>query len=217
MLTLFVGTLTDYFRAATPIDDRPPRDAFQSRVEQWRAYISDGLRQAGHLNQDLAWSEEPQEAFTHVLTVPALQALRIALVHARTGCSEPAPAKLPEDFDSHPAWREAVDSDFEELGGYDQILVPEIWLPGSTFEFTFECPYPDGHEAQAGAVPALQRQLADVERTRFPSTPGERLSWREEIPQETRDMLTLSRFAFAAFDAAVEEARTRALPLLLHW
>ena len=215
MLTIFVGTLTDYFRAGFPKDDRPDRAQLQPRVEEWRKYITDGLVGAGHVESAPNWSEEPQEAFTHVLTVEALQALRLLLVHTH-GCAEP-PTELPAKFDEHPKWKEAFDGGFEEAGAFDQILVPEMWWPDAEFDFTFECPYPDGHEVQSGSIGALRRQLLEVGRSKLPGTTAQRDEWRTDVPQGTRDMATLTRYAFAALDASVTEAVQRGLPMLLHW
>lgn len=215
MLTLFVGTLTDYFRAGFPAEERPPREPLEARVTSWRDYISGGLVGNGHLASPLAWDESPQEAFTHVLTVEALQALRLLLVHG-DGCDAP-PTELPQDYSRHPRWTEAAADNFESCGAFDQVLVPELWLPNAEFDFTFECPYPDGHEAHAGSVSALKRQLHEVGRSKLPGTPEQRNAWRADVPQGTRDLLELARFAYAAFETATDESERRGLPVLLHW
>lgn len=217
-LTLFVGTLTDYFapalrRQAEAAGQPLERAQVQPRVEGWLEYLNGGLVGNGHLDQPMSWSEAQQEAYTHGLGIDALRALKLLLVHGR-GCEDP-PATLPDNPDSHPRWVEAVEADFEEIG-FDQILVPELWLPGS-FDFTFECPYPDGHEAKAGSLGALRLQLTEVGRTRLPSTDAERAAWGAEQPTGTRDLLTLARFAYSALDAACTRAETCGLPLLLHW
>ncbi len=211
--SLYAGTITDYFSAALrqQTGSAPERDEVRARVDAWRKYLSDGLMGTGHLVMPLLWSEDEQELFKHQLGPDSLQALRLFLVHGIG--SVDAPDELPTFPEEHPKWKEAVADDFQGTG-FDQILVPELWLPGD-FDFTFDCPYPDGHEVQAGSLGALRTQLNEVGRMRLPTTESQREEFDKAVPTG-RNLETLARFAYVALERSCNEALDRGLPLLVH-
>jgi hypothetical protein len=219
-LAFHVGPLTDYFLAAVRQDAvragdpgaAPSRDQVRERIEEWQAFVSDGLVASGHVRNPVRWSEDPAPAWTFGLPADAVRALKLLLVH---GDDPPPPEQLPDDPEQHPVWRAAVEADFGEHPHPD-VLVPEFWLPGD-HDFTFRCPYPDGHEVQTGWTrPLLASCRAITDRLVIGG--ADAASGLAAGPAPARDdgVRALAAFAAAAFLLAAERAVAHDLPLLIH-
>ncbi len=186
----------------------------RGRIEQWRAWVSDGLQRQGHLSRPLDWPEvEGPSASLPPVVVPveSLQALKLLLVH--DDGQGPAPAELPARPDLDPQWVAAAESGFDDVG-YAQVLVPEFWLPAS-FSFTFPCPYPDGHEIQAGSLDDLRSQLHEVTEKVFQTTPFDWPRWEAGGEPSTRATRVLAQRAVAAIGRQAEAAWSAGQPMWL--
>jgi hypothetical protein len=214
-LEIHVGPLTAFFgpavraeaaRAGAPAPDLAE---VRARIVAWRTWIADGLRRAGHLERPLDW-DEAAEAPAERLLLPAdaLRALKLLLA---IGSLDRAPALLPERPELDPRWIAEAEAGFAEHP-YPQLMVPEFWLPGD-FDFTFACPWPDGHEVQTGSVGALAGQLARVRESLLGGTPFDVLVWAQEI-EPTRALAPLARHAVGVLEQAVARALERGQPIL---
>ena len=94
--------------------------------------------------------------------------------------------------------------------------MPEFWLPGD-HDFTFLCPYPDGHEVQTGWTGRLlteSRMVADRLLIGGAAAAGSLL--QAAPPQREDGLRALASFAIAALVTAAERAVSHRLPLLIH-
>ncbi len=144
------------------------------------------------------------------LDVDALRALKLWLVHDGQGT---APALLPRRPELDPRWLALAEAGFAKTA-WDQLLVPELWLPGDA-PFTFPCPYPDGHEVQAGWVDALRAQLRELHERKLAATPVDVRLFAATAPGDTRDLGVLARHAAAVLAGVADRAAARNLPMLL--
>ena len=223
-LRIYVGTLTAYFAGALRAGAASAPDAeaavdqamVRERILAWRTFVSEGLVRNGYLRRELDWDEEDEETKEAGLSVElpsdALRALKLILVHADS--SVPASRMLPEQPELDPVWVAASESDFAE-SSFDQILAPEFWLPGD-FDFTFACPYPDGHEVQAGSVGALAGQLAAVAERVFGGGVWDYVKWARDSSGSS-EVVPMARRAAALLWETARLASDRGKPMLLHF
>lgn len=218
-VALHVGPLTDYFLAAirrdAPDPDTPPapaREEVLDRVLGWRNFVSEGLVHNGHVSRPIEWSEEPAPTWTFGLPADSLRALKLLLVH---GADQSPPEQLPTAPEQHPLWVASAEAGFSDHPR-PNILVPEFWLPGD-YDFTFPCPYPDGHEIQTGwTVPLLAECRAVAEDLLIGGADAAR-SFADSTPPTTDDGLrALAAFGIAALLVAAERAVAHELPLMIH-
>ncbi|MBI5850118.1 MAG: hypothetical protein HZB39_03640 [Planctomycetes bacterium] len=214
-IAILVGPLAGYFgdgvrAAARENGEAPPDDdALRASVVAWREWISEGLEREGLLLRPLVWDESTPPDPGHALLLPALQALKLFLSH---GGSASCPPELPPDPELDPAWVALAESDFADTS-YDQLLVPELWLPAA-FDFTFACPLPDGHEVQAGSVDALLAQCAALRERLFAATPIDAAMWAE-APPSGAGVRALARHAAGRIERAASSAAASRVPMLL--
>jgi hypothetical protein len=210
-VSIFVGTLTTYFRDALRAagggsEPVPSLGQVRERILSWRDWISEGLVRDGHLARALDWPEDAAAA--PLLGRPGsdcLRALKLLLVYEDGGqCSVAPPARLPARPELDARWVAASEAKFAQ-SPWDHVLVPELWLP-TRFDFTFVCPYPDGHEVQAGSVVVLHEQLAELAVRVFRCSTDELGGGASAQLPADADLRTMARFA----------ARERSLPMLLH-
>lgn len=215
-LSLYVGSLTSHF--LTPLrvaargagQDEPDEASVREQIDAWRTWISAGLEANGLLPRPLAWDETAATDDTHDLAAHALQALKLFLAH---GGSPSCPPELPAQPAADPAWVAMAEADFQD-SPYDQILVPELWLPAA-FDFTFACPLPDGHELQTGSLDALLVQCTNLRERSFAGTPVDAVVWAEN-EVEGRGTRALARHALGRLERAASSASRRDVPMLLH-
>lgn len=216
-LTIRVGTLTAYFAAplrASGEFERPPSDdEVRARVLAWREWVGDGLRRLGHAKAPLDW-DEGAHAVAHETRLDAddLRALKLRLAYSGDAAFLP-PERLPKHPERDPRWIELAGRDFDG-SEYDQVLVPELWLPGDS-EFTFPCPYPDGHEVATGWLAALRRQLAQACGKLLGGAPGDCEAWARESPVDA-PLRARARRAAGALWCAATDADSRRVPMLIH-
>lgn len=214
-IAIRVGPLAGHFgdgvrAAALAAGESPPDDdALRASVVAWRDWISEGLELEGLLLRPLAWDETTPPDPDHELALTALQALKLFLAH---GGSASCPPELPAAPERDLAWVALAESDFADTP-YDQILVPELWLPAA-FDFTFACPLPDGHEVQAGSVDALLAQCAALRERLFAATPIDAAMWAETAPAG-RGVRALARHAAGRIERAASSAAASRVPMLL--
>lgn len=215
-VAIHVGPLVSHFAAgvraaARDAGETPPSDAeLRDSIAAWRAWISEGLEARGLLLRPLVWDEDQAPEPGHDLALAALQALKLFLAH---GGAASCPPELPDAPELDPAWRAMVDADFADTP-YDQLLVPELWLPAA-FDFTFACPLPDGHELLAGSVDGLLAQCAALRERLFAATPIDAALWAESAPSGPA-VRALARHALGRIERAAARAAARRVPMLLH-
>ncbi|MCC6786043.1 MAG: hypothetical protein IT457_24580 [Planctomycetes bacterium] len=215
-VAIHVGPLVSHFAAgvraaARDAGETPPSDAeLRDSIAAWRAWISEGLEARGLLLRPLVWDEDQAPEPGHDLALAALQALKLFLAH---GGAASCPPELPDAPELDPAWRAMVDADFADTP-YDQLLVPELWLPAA-FDFTFACPLPDGHELLAGSVDGLLAQCAALRERLFAATPIDAALWAESTPSGPA-VRALARHALGRIERAAARAAARRVPMLLH-
>lgn len=211
-----IGPLAEHFaeplrvaaRAAS--EEEPGLDVVRETVVAWRAWISEGLERNGLLARPLHWDEDASPDEPAELEVDALRALKLFLAH---GGSASCPPRLPEQPELDPAWIAMAQADFAD-SPYDQILVPEFWLPAA-FDFTFACPLPDGHELQTGSIDALLTQCATLRERLFAATPLDAAMWaKAEV--ESRGTRALARHALGVLEQTAGRAARAHLPMLMH-
>lgn len=214
-LAIHVGPLTPFFgpavRTAAAGEGAPEPDdaAVRARIEAWRAWIGDGLVRAGHLPAPPSWDEaDPVPPERALLPLDAVRALKLLVVHGEDGAPPP---ELPVRPELDPAWVAMAESGFADAE-YDQVLVPEFWLPGD-FAFTFSCPWPDGHEVQTGSVGALAGQLAALREKLLGGTPFDVALWAGATAP-ARDLRALARRAAGCLEQMARRALERRQPML---
>jgi hypothetical protein len=214
-IEIHVGPLTTFFgpavraeaaRAGAP---EPSDDAVRERIEGWRGWISEGLVERGLLTAPLAWDErDPRSPERVELAADALRALKLLLAYDDR---RHAPAQLPDRPESDAEWVARAETGFAEHP-YAQVMVPEFWLPEADLDFTFACPWPDGHEVQTGWAGALARQLAHLRENVLGGTPFDVLLWASGV-DDTREVITLARRAAATLENLAAHALERGLPM----
>lgn len=215
-LSIYVGTLTGYFgpaiRASGEFDPPPSDDAVRERVLEWRTWVGEGLQSRGHILESLDWDESATgDGSETPLEVDDLRALKLVLAY--TGQSNVLPpVELPAEPDHDPRWVELAANGFADHE-YPHLLVPEFWLPGE-FDFTFPCPYPDGHETETGSLGRLTAEIADACPRVFDATTADCAAWL--ITAQGTDLDDRARRAFATLCAAAHDAHGRGVPMLLH-
>ena len=215
-IALHLGPLSAYFAEGVRATARaegavePDDDALRASVIAWRTWISEGLEQRGLLVRPFDWDEAAAVDASHELELRAMQALKLFLAH---GGSASCPPELPSHPERDPAWIAMVEADFAD-SPYDQLLVPELWLP-APFDFTFACPLPDGHELQAGSLDALLAQCAALRERLFAGTPIDAAFWAEEDVTD-RGVRAMTRHALGRLERAASAAARAHAPMLMH-
>jgi hypothetical protein len=213
---LFIGPLAEFYREPLTVAARqegqaaPTTAAIVEKISEWIDWISEGLTRQGLLVRSLQWFEGEAEPCRHELPLDAVLALKLFLAH---GGSASCPPHLPKEPSLDPAWVAMAESDFAD-SPYDQLLVPEIWLPAA-FDFTFPCPLPDGHELSAGSATALATQCGLLRERLFAATPLDAALWAR-IEPKGREVRALAQHAIGVLETAAADSARTGWPMLLH-
>src|SRR5688572_28387313 len=231
-LDIYVGSLTRYYagawesisqkqareagapaQAAEPGEDaiRDP-DEIRPLVLEWRQGIAAALKES--VVDPFDWDESSDVPFaTDQLGPAAFTSLRLWAAYAEHPDLQ-RPTQPVDDLSTDPAFLRCNNP--EGTSVYHQVVRDiEIWLPWD-FGFTFRAETPAGGKVGLGSVPALRKQLADLNsKTWHASSEGKLASWRKEVPPPDAPLEVQAQFAFSVLYplAALAEKRRTLLKL----
>lgn len=229
-LDIYVGSLTRYYagawesisqkqarEAGAPAPAADP-DAIQDPEEirplvlEWRQGIATALKES--IVDPFDWDESSDVPFsTDQLGRTAFDSLRLWAAYAEHP-DLPRPTQPVEGLAADPAFQRCNNP--EGTSVYHQVVRDiEIWLPWN-FEFMFRAETPAGGKVGLGSVPALRKQLADLNsKTWKASSEGKLASWRKEVPPRGAPLEVQAQFAFGVLYplAALAEKRRTLLKL----
>jgi len=151
----------------------------------WRFAMSAHLRQAGVIEQDLEWSEDPQTPYFTDKPGECFAALQVLAAYEERGkplFGATFPKTLDPQWQQDSVWKGRVKATLAPR--YSHLYGIEFWLPAD-FSKTFEAPSPAGKRVWMGSVFHLLRQLEMLNERTYMGAPAELAHWRLEMPVGT--------------------------------
>lgn len=198
---------------AAPGEDvmRDP-DEIRPLVLEWRQGIAAALNES--IVDPFDWDESADAPYsTDQVGRAAFNALRLWAAYAEHPDLQ-RPAEHTGELANDPAFLRCNDPQGTSI--YHQLVRDvEVWLPWD-FAFTFRAETPAGGKVGLGSVPALRKQLAELNsKTWRASSEAALASWRKEVPSPGAPLDVQARFAFGVLYplAALAEKRRSLLKL----
>ena len=220
-LDVYVGSLTRYYanvgyriaHADAPTDSVKDPARITSAILAWRTALSERL--GDNIPEPLDWEETLTAP--HFTGRPGWDGLA-ALVLWAAYAEQPAlrrPDMLREEWENDPALARCNTEGFRSR--YSHILRhAELWLP-SSFQFTFDGEDVSGRRVVMGSVPALGRQLADLNGATWKAGDGAVASWGRKPPRDDAPLELRARYGFAAMTRASRQAVDHRLPMKIDY
>jgi len=149
----------------------------------WRSAMSHHLRQAGVIQGELDWSEDPLTLyFTDKPGTDCYGALHLLAAHEEEGkplFGSAYPSTLRADWEKDPALKGRLRARTKPR--YAHLYGCEIWLPHEIKD-TFEAPSPGGKRVRMGSVFDLLRNLETLNERTFNGSGEERKRWAADMP-----------------------------------
>lgn len=149
----------------------------------WRSAMSHHLRQAGVIQGELDWAEDPQTSyFTDKPGTDCYGALHLLAAHEEEGkpfLRSTYPKTLPSDWEKDAALNRRLRARTKPR--YAHLYGCEVWLPHEIRD-TFEAPSPAGKRVRMGSVFDLLRNLETLNDRTFNGSGEERKRWAAEMP-----------------------------------
>jgi hypothetical protein len=233
-LDIYVGSLTRYYAGGwetisqkrareagaqvEAVRQEPGEDAIrdpgeiQPIVVEWRQGIATALKES--IVDPFDWDESSDAPYsTDEVGRAAFDSLRLWAAYAEHPDLR-RPTEHVGELATDPALLRCNDPQGTSI--YHQLVRDiEVWLPWD-FAFVFRAETPAGGKVGLGSVPALRKQLADLNsKTWRASSEGTLASWRKEVPSPDGPLEIQARFAFGVLYplAALAEKRRSLLKL----
>ena len=240
-LDIYVGSLTRYYthdwetviqrmgreqgipvviqRANASPDAITDPATIRDLILTWRSALNRSMQEAGLIDGDLDWSEEPQTPyFTDKPGRDCYGAVQLLAAHEEEGkprFGSAYPAKLRFDWGNDSALKRRLRS--RATPRYAHLYGCEIWLPHEMKD-SFLGPSPAGNQVRIGSVFELARNLESLNERTFKGGAEDRKRWAAEMPNgEDVGFEPNAKTGLAIILELAETAARERLPMVLDY